>query len=734
MKGIVFTLGLISSFILLAADYNYSYSVGDEGSDPISDATNPQEQPTGLKFTFSVTTGMVEKNSRSASADGYNFDHSKRNTPTNVDTITPDSTASPSGSTTGSKIYVWGELPASSFTMAMSGKLTKSGGSGGTQPSWSASAGNQIVFEIKSNKDDGAKSIVVPAGETVTYTAYKDASSWSSHWILQFSPTGGGSHGPDPISNASSITFGASLWQTLSWGTPEITPPLPGEYTIKAYLNPTGTSTVKDEGGSMVVVGLSKVAGHGKESTLKEAPASWDDAQIIYATPGVTVDLTATLDRTVTMNDLIRNAISWGITGGLTITPNVNNRLEASVVTPLTEGTYTVTARCGSSERVILIKALLPELTKVTFNSDITVQKDSGGNYDKIWDSAKSDADQSPIAFTKDAISDPNMGIAAKPELSAPEISGTRITYDVYHPSYSVQIEGGTSTTATYSSGKYTATTASEAIITNGDKVYYTNNELTWRVIPTGMQGSWVNVGDSKNDIYFTYGDVSSAYETVLDVSCKSALGKSSLTDRFVYVWEAFRATNNMSFTNRSGNSLYYYNDYTCTYNNLSELLEHRDGTCFAWRTFFTTSLQTQEVTTGVTNKRISANYKTSSEFLIKTWDFSGGGSSGDADFPYLLGLTVYPASYVYTAYNEVTYTTGTQGKNNNKPDAFFAYHFLIQYGTNYYDPSYGVMHTSDTSIDNTISGFVRVMTYTPPTRDFAVQNPSGVQISITNN
>ena len=57
----------------------------------------------------------------------------------------------------------------------------------------------------------------------------------------------------------------------------------------------------------------------------------------------------------------------------------------------------------------------------------------------------------------------------------------------------------------------------------------------------------------------------------------------------------------------------------------------------------------------------------------------------------------------------EVSYTIGTHGQNNPKPAALFGLHLLVSTLNPdvFYDPSYGLKHTSLQSIDDTLSGFL---------------------------
>ena len=108
--------------------------------------------------------------------------------------------------------------------------------------------------------------------------------------------------------------------------------------------------------------------------------------------------------------------------------------------------------------------------------------------------------------------------------------------------------------------------------------------------------------------------------------------------------------------------------------------------------------------------------------FLVKTWSFFGQGTSGDSDYPFLnvvegpfSGGDFYYLNYTHESnYHwgtpmEVSYTIGTHGQNNPKPAALFGLHLLVSTLNPdvFYDPSYGLKHTSLQSIDDTLSGFL---------------------------
>lgn len=118
---------------------------------------------------------------------------------------------------------------------------------------------------------------------------------------------------------------------------------------------------------------------------------------------------------------------------------------------------------------------------------------------------------------------------------------------------------------------------------------------------------------------------------------------------------------------------------------------------------------------------------------MVKTWSFTGTGTSGNVDFPY---TNAFPASgnivgstqYNWGAPEEVSYTAGTVGQNNSKPASLFNNHQIIRHGSVYYDPSYGIQHNSLQSIDDSLSGFFKMGAIALLFK----KNPSGTQISIT--
>ncbi len=106
-----------------------------------------------------------------------------------------------------------------SFTISMSGELTKSG-SGGGKVTWNAWAGTNF-FWIEPFE------CVIPEGQSASFTAKENGSSKQSKWTID---------GVAPKNNplTSSIIFNRSWWDVAGWFDTGADTPKPGDYTIEA--------------------------------------------------------------------------------------------------------------------------------------------------------------------------------------------------------------------------------------------------------------------------------------------------------------------------------------------------------------------------------------------------------------------------------------------------------------------------------------------------------------------
>ena len=85
--------------------------------------------------------------------------------------------------------------------------------------------------------------------------------------------------------------------------------------------------------------------------------------------------------------------------------------------------------------------------------------------------------------------------------------------------------------------------------------------------------------------------------------------------------------------------------------------------------------------------------------------------------------------SYLWGNPAEVIYENGTPGQNNNYPASFFNIHIMLEYDFCYYDASYGLIHATEQSIDDTLQGFYKEF----PSQGivYFMENPVGNQIRV---
>ena len=153
-----------------------------------------------------------------------------------------------------------------------------------------------------------------------------------------------------------------------------------------------------------------------------------------------------------------------------------------------------------------------------------------------------------------------------------------------------------------------------------------------------------------------------------------------------------------------------------CSNTDASSLLESADGQCGAWTVLFIRLRQihgmndTNEYRFFYSKKGINAE-----SFAVNSWSFSGSGTSGNTEYPYINILPIgdpnsYRSKNSYDfAYAEVTDEDGIAGQGNSNPASLFNNHQVMVSGQ-YYDPSYGKIYASLEEIDsNSIAGFYKL-------------------------
>jgi hypothetical protein len=253
---------------------------------------------------------------------------------------------------------------------------------------------------------------------------------------------------------------------------------------------------------------------------------------------------------------------------------------------------------------------------------------------------------------------------------------------------------------------------------------------LTWEV-EVNNEGSWCEAGETGNRTYVTLGapETTLRQETLFDIGCRNADGEMDPASATTRIWGEFtdqevkKVDPNTGQPN--GTQMTYYSSYdprdsngqaVCT---APQLLEANDGQCGSWANLFIRIRQVQGIDDP--NEYVlfrSMNFASGEGFVVKNWNFSATGTSGNSTYPYLnicpLGngnpnanaAAVYGQNSYNWAYAEVTDSVGIEGQGTQNPASLFGNHQVTISG-DYYDPSYGVKHASLADIDtNAIDGF----------------------------
>ena len=237
-------------------------------------------------------------------------------------------------------------------------------------------AGGTISFHnyhIKSNRDGGAKEIVVPAGTSVTYTAYKNGATCPSDWTVNGSSR----------NNTASIVFNRHWWDVPSWFIPSMDTPQPDVYGVNAH--DVQDARLKDSG-EMTVVGVKMVSGGGKFSG-KDDPGELTAAETIVVKKGGSVALTATPHPSVSWPT---GWPTWDASCGFWCFGNHllggTSGCETVYVDTSSPDVIVVTASCGESEKCI--KVIAYELELSISKTNLTLKHDGDTEFTVVAEPA----------------------------------------------------------------------------------------------------------------------------------------------------------------------------------------------------------------------------------------------------------------------------------------------------------------------------------------------------------
>ena len=227
-------------------------------------------------------------------------------------------------------------------------------------------------------------------------------------------------------------------------------------------------------------------------------------------------------------------------------------------------------------------------------------------------------------------------------------------------------------------------------------------------------------------------------YHTLLHIGCEKGSGATDISTLFSGVWNHIK---NRNVTRaHDGAALQYYGSWVCQNFTTGALIKNKDGQCGAWAAFLLDILKAQGFQETINYFQITPMPDFGDGFYVKTWSFSGAGTSGDSEFPFLNVWSAEPPYFVPTgpfdwSYAEVTETSPLPGQNQPSPQSRFLNHQFARVLGQYYDPSYGVQYPSQSNglpdADGAISAFYKEEDWPsniPPKADFIRTNPTGVQ------
>lgn len=245
------------------------------------------------------------------------------------------------------------------------------------------------------------------------------------------------------------------------------------------------------------------------------------------------------------------------------------------------------------------------------------------------------------------------------------------------------------------------------------DKVNcYDPLEIEWTYSFDGQ--AWNPAGTSKNLVYLTFGkpEINLLFETVMEYGSRSAKGADKAETVRDKIWEEFSV---YDATRKDGKALGYYRNWNTTSANTLQLLDTLDGQCTSWADFLNKCFDAQGLRMGKVVKIVPT--ESGKFFLVKNWKFPANPPfDGVSTYPKppKFGM-VYPDEdgvkqrYLWSS-EVVSDQPGIPGQNSANPTSLFNNHVVVKVGTEYYDPSYGVIHKGLMEIqDGALDGF-----YTP--------------------
>lgn len=216
--------------------------------------------------------------------------------------------------------------------------------------------------------------------------------------------------------------------------------------------------------------------------------------------------------------------------------------------------------------------------------------------------------------------------------------------------------------------------------------------KIDWQ-ISVGSSG-WCAIGSTKHTLYITMADpIKTATglmrETLFNLGCRNANGKGATAQAVVdAIYNDFKDRDVQKVKPSSGtvdgNGMKYWNNPPTAGFTTEGLLSSGDGRCGAWTRMFTDVLRTQGIDAQVMGffapgpppQNLQADIQTHFPNYVGQVNFQG--------LIFVKNWTIGANPF------SPTDDQGIPAQSNANPQAFFGDHFLVEYGGQLYDPSYG--------------------------------------------
>jgi hypothetical protein len=314
-------------------------------------------------------------------------------------------------------------------------------------------------------------------------------------------------------------------------------------------------------------------------------------------------------------------------------------------------------------------------IQEVKFSSNHVVEKDTLGNFSSPeWKHGRSTTDNSPICYTRDT----QIKLTAKFKVTRKPCSVDSVT---------IEGKARIGKNNILFKGKINVKPAdTEVSVSLSGSSKLPNRvdcvdlfKIGWAYNPAST-GSLI-AGTSANILYVVLADPvgTPAYWTLLDISCRAA---SKQTTEGKVVSKSYKPFSGRALTRKRDNKgLTYWNPKTTTCTNTQQLLASADGSgqCGSWSEFLIDMFKCHGINSAskvLVVHTLAAHAVSSSGFLVKNWRFTGAGSK--------------PAPWPYVMHVDCVSVAGVAGQRNPNPPPAFFNHFVVKYGGEFYDPSYG--------------------------------------------